>query len=124
MYPMQGPTLSARIKQAPTTPGVYLWHARNGTPLYIGKAANLRARLKSYPNTTHPRIRVMVQAAVTLTWQQTDTDIEALILESQLIKQYNPKFNIGGLLVMSVGALYFTWSAIKERRAEREKSPD
>jgi len=38
--------------------------------------------------------------------------------------QDNPKFNIGGLLVMSVGALYFTWSAIKERRAEREKSPD
>lgn len=91
---MEGSKLLQRITQAPKTPGVYVWRDAGRKPLYIGKATNLRSRLFSYRKPTDPRIRVMVENARTLTWQTTDTDIEALILESQLIKKLKPRYNI------------------------------
>ncbi len=91
---MDHAAIARSIRKAPRTPGVYVWRAKNGTPLYIGKAANLRARLSSYPKTTHPRIHAMLRAATKFTWEETPTDIEALILESQLIKRYRPKYNV------------------------------
>lgn len=82
------------IATAPTTPGVYTWRGAGGHPLYIGKALNLKSRLSSYRKPLDPRIAAMVQQATLITWEKTDTDIEALILESKLIKEEHPVFNI------------------------------
>lgn len=91
---MEGLQLSNYLKRAPKTPGVYVWRDAGRRPFYVGKAVNLRSRLSNYRKPTDPRIRAMVENARTLTWQTTGTDIEALILESQLIKKLKPRYNI------------------------------
>lgn len=82
------------IKNAPSTPGVYTWRGKGGRVLYVGKAVNLKSRLSSYTKTKDPRIATMVAQARTVAWDTAPTDIEALILESRLIKLRKPKFNI------------------------------
>src|SRR3989344_8877254 len=69
----------------PYTPGVYFFKSADGTILYIGKAVNLRNRLRNHP---------MLEKAKKLEWQETSSEIEALILEAQFIKKYKPKYNI------------------------------
>lgn len=98
---MKASRLVQYVANAPKTPGVYIWHDKHGKPLYIGKAINIRSRLSNYlpagrqaVKTINPRIRLMVQTASSLTWQETNTDIEALIIESQSIKRLRPRFNI------------------------------
>jgi len=91
---MDATTAHRRIRKVPASPGVYFWRDAKGTPLYIGKANNLRSRLSSYPRAEHSRLVAMVRAASRITWQTTPTDIEALILESQLIKRYRPRYNV------------------------------
>jgi excinuclease ABC subunit C len=83
-------------KRAPTSSGVYFFRDKRGRILYIGKAANLRNRLKSYFDSRpkEPRIAQMLAISSRLVWRETDSEIEALILESQLIKKYHPQFNI------------------------------
>ena len=83
-----------RIAKAPHTPGVYFWRDAGRRPIYIGKANNLRSRLSSYPRTEVLKTRVMVRAAASITWKETDTEIEALILEAQLIKKFRPRYNV------------------------------
>lgn len=89
---MQAPQRSSG--QAPKEPGVYIWRNNRGRPIYIGKAINLRSRLSHYKKPADARIAAMVREAKGVTWQITPTDIEALILESQLIKKYHPKYNV------------------------------
>lgn len=92
---MMKPLEAARaINEAPKTPGVYVWRGLRAQVLYVGKALNLRSRLSSYPKAKDPRIAAMVAQARTITWEEVPTEIEALILESRLIKQLKPKFNI------------------------------
>lgn len=91
---MDTPAITRHIKKAPHTPGVYFWRGRGGRVLYVGKAVNLKARLSSYAKTRDPRIMAMVAQARTIDWETVPTDIEALILESRLIKLRKPKFNI------------------------------
>ena len=83
-------------RNIPKTSGVYFFRDRSGGFLYIGKAVDLRARVSSYFNKQpkDPRISKMLESANKVTWQITDTEIEALILESQLIKKYRPSFNV------------------------------
>ena len=82
----------------PDVPGVYLF--RKGREiLYVGKATSLRDRVKSYFNTDvvgarGPRIVNMVALATTVEHKQTDSVLEALILEAELIKRYQPKYNV------------------------------
>ena len=80
------------IKKAPQTPGVYLFKNAGGRILYIGKAANLRARLRSY---LHPgwKERMLAEASQVV-WEELASDIEALIRESKLIKTHRPQYNI------------------------------
>lgn len=83
------------FKKIPKNPGVYFFRDRGGKVLYIGKAANLKNRIKSYfPAQKDSRISKMLESATGIDWQETDSEIEALILESQLIKKYRPPFNI------------------------------
>lgn len=87
-------TLKEHIAQLPKEPGVYLFRDAAKKPLYIGKASHLKSRVSAYPKSTDTRIQKMIEAAASLDHHVTGSDIEALILESQLIKQHQPKFNI------------------------------
>ncbi|MBI4158456.1 MAG: hypothetical protein HY505_02465 [Candidatus Yanofskybacteria bacterium] len=90
---MTGGKLKKIINKAPTGPGVYIFTGGR-RKLYIGKAANLRARLLSYLKTTDTRILKMLSLATDVKTLKTDSEIEALITESQYVKRYKPAFNI------------------------------
>ncbi|MBI2676887.1 MAG: GIY-YIG nuclease family protein [Candidatus Yanofskybacteria bacterium] len=80
----------------PKKSGVYFFKDKNKKIIYIGKAADLRNRLRFYLSKSIKDMRVlnMLETADGLEWQETGSEIEALILESQLIKKHRPKFNI------------------------------
>lgn len=88
--------IKAKPKQIPSSPGVYFFKDRRGKNLYIGKAANLKNRLGSYFRNLprDPRLTKMLEKSTRVDWQETPSEIEALILESQLIKKNRPAFNI------------------------------
>ena len=83
----------------PDTPGVYIFKDYQKRPLYIGRATSLADRVKSYFSNDlitarGPRIVDMVTKAVSLDVQQTDSVLESIILESALIKKYQPPYNV------------------------------
>jgi len=83
----------------PDTPGIYIFRDYKKRPLYIGRATSLADRVKSYfatdiIATRGPRIVDMVTKAMVVTWQETDSVLEAILLESELIKRYQPIYNI------------------------------
>ena len=81
----------------PETPGSYQFRDGNGKVIYVGKAANLRQRLSNYfqdPRILHTRTAAMVAAAETVEWIEVRNEIEALMLEFNLIKEHRPRFNI------------------------------
>ncbi|HEX4103950.1 MAG TPA: excinuclease ABC subunit UvrC [Candidatus Paceibacterota bacterium] len=88
--------LTARdYKKLPDEPGVYLMHDAAGRVLYVGKAGNLRRRVSSYFERPHDvRIETLVRKIVHIDFRQTDTALEALILEAELIKTLTPPFNV------------------------------
>ncbi|MDP1688756.1 MAG: GIY-YIG nuclease family protein [bacterium] len=79
----------------PETPGVYFMRGTKGAILYIGKAGNLKRRVSSYfLRPLEYRLQKMVSEIKKIDVKQTDTSLEALILESQLIKKYKPPYNV------------------------------
>jgi excinuclease ABC subunit C len=85
------------LTQLPKTAGVYEMRNENDETLYVGKAKNLKSRVKSYflESANHsPRIQKLVEKVHHIEWTQTSSEVEALILETNLIKEKNPKFNI------------------------------
>jgi excinuclease ABC subunit C len=80
----------------PTSPGVYLYKGEAGEILYVGKAKNLRARVKSYfLNKDQPaKTRQLVSRIRGIDWIIVNNEVEALLLENKLIKQHTPKYNI------------------------------
>ncbi len=81
----------------PTSPGVYLMKNADGEVIYVGKAINLRNRVRSYfqPSSDHsPKVAVMVEHIVDLDYIVTASELEALILECNLIKKHRPKYNV------------------------------
>ena len=85
------------LKNLPTAPGVYLMVDRRGRVLYVGKAGNLRNRVRSYfvkGRDERPSIPYLVQRVDTIRTILTDTEKEALILENNLIKQHRPRYNV------------------------------
>ncbi|MBI2674525.1 MAG: GIY-YIG nuclease family protein [Candidatus Yanofskybacteria bacterium] len=82
------------MRKIPAKPGVYLFKNISGLNLYIGKASNLKNRIKQYVKTADTRLQKMVSLAKRIKTIETDSEIEALILESQYIKRYKPAFNI------------------------------
>lgn len=90
------PELGQRLREAPEVPGVYLMRGADGAVIYIGKAASLRARLRCYsdPARQGPKTVLLMSQAAAVEWFETDTEVEALILEDSLIKQHLPRFNI------------------------------
>lgn len=89
--------LREKASSLPLLPGVYLYKDEAGTVLYVGKAKNLRARVRSYFNEDRLAERktgTLIGEAVDLDYILVDNEKEALALENNLIKQYKPRFNI------------------------------
>ncbi|MGH2541852.1 MAG: excinuclease ABC subunit UvrC [Ardenticatenaceae bacterium] len=89
--------ISEQLDQLPTVPGVYLMRDAGGKILYIGKAKVLRNRVRSYwhASTAHePKTRRMVAQVEKVDWITTNSELEALLLENELIKQHRPHYNI------------------------------
>ncbi len=82
-----------KIKKAPDRPGVYFFKDRQNKILYIGKAKNLKSRLKYYLKPTNLKVQSLIKAASKLEWLITDSEAEAILKESELIKTYDPPFN-------------------------------
>lgn len=82
-------------KKLPDSPGVYLMHGADGRVLYVGKAGNLRRRVSSYFERPHDvRIETLVRKIARIDFKKTDTALEALILEAELIKKFTPPYNV------------------------------
>ncbi len=89
--------LQEQLDALPTKPGVYLMKDERGTILYVGKAINLRARVRSYFHSSaeeNPKIRRLVSHIQDIDFIVTASELEALILESNLIKRHKPKYNV------------------------------
>lgn len=89
--------LSLRMSELPTSPGIYLMKDMEGTVIYIGKAKNLRNRVRTYfqAGTDHsPKTQIMVQQVADFELILTDTEAEALTLEENLVKDRQPRYNI------------------------------
>jgi len=88
--------LNDNLKLLPSLAGCYLYYDLNGEIIYVGKAKNLKNRVKSYFNKSHDsaKLNVLVPQIERFEYIITDSEVEALILESHLIKKHQPKYNI------------------------------
>jgi excinuclease ABC subunit C len=89
--------LRERVAQLPTAPGVYLYKDADGTVLYVGKAKNLRSRVRSYfseDRLAEAKTGTLIGEARDIHFIEVDNNKEALALENNLIKQYKPRFNV------------------------------
>ena len=81
--------------EIPDSPGAYLFRDKHGRVIYVGKAKSLRSRVSSYFTTgLHPRTQAMVDAARSVEWIITESEVAAIMLEYSLIKQNRPRYNI------------------------------
>ncbi len=88
--------IEEELKKLPKQPGVYIMHDAEDTILYVGKAINLHSRVRSYfrPNIGRgPQIDKMVNLIDYFEYIVTDSELEALVLENNLIKEHSPKYN-------------------------------
>ena len=95
--PELSPKLKAKLKTLPARPGCYIYRNERGQVIYVGKAVVLRHRVRSYfqEQRAHTaKTRRLVADIADLEWVVTDTELEALILENELIKRYRPQYNI------------------------------
>jgi excinuclease ABC subunit C len=89
--------LQEKLDALPTKPGVYLMKDTAGHILYVGKAVNLRARVRSYFHASagdSPKLQRLVASIADIDFIVTASELEALILESNLIKRHKPKYNV------------------------------
>jgi excinuclease ABC subunit C len=88
-------SLIKQVKKLPESPGVYLFLGKKGTILYVGRAINLKKRaLQYFQKNLDPRISEMVDRSFGIRHVKTDTVLEAIILEANLIKKHWPKYNV------------------------------
>ena len=89
--------LKTKLEQLPKSAGVYFHKDNTGEIIYVGKASNLRNRVRSYfqSGKQHDfKTKILVDEIVDVDWLEVDSEVEALFLESAMIKRYMPKFNI------------------------------
>lgn len=89
--------IEAKLKKLPATPGVYLHKDLTGEIIYVGKASNLRNRVRQYFQSSRyhdPKTNVLVSEIFDIDWVEVETEADALFLEAELVRRYLPKFNI------------------------------
>lgn len=94
---MAGDKFSSVLKTLPHNPGVYQYFDKDGKIIYIGKAKNLKKRVSSYFNkeaSQTGKLRVLVSRIADIKWIVVDSESDALLLENNLIKEYQPRYNI------------------------------
>lgn len=90
------PEIDEKLKQLPPEPGVYLFRNKQGKIIYVGKAKLLKNRVRSYFRQNHadPKITALVNSVAELEWIVTGSEVEALLLENNLIKEHYPRYNV------------------------------
>ncbi len=91
------PALQTTLQTLPEKPGCYLMKNRAGEVIYVGKAVNLRRRVRSYFHKSaqkHPKTRKLVSQIADIEWITVGSELEALILEMNLIKKHRPRYNV------------------------------
>jgi excinuclease ABC subunit C len=91
---MDAAAVRERANDLPREPGVYQFEDDDGTVLYVGKAVDVRDRVRSYADPRGERIRRMVDRADRIEFSVTDTETQALLLEANLIKRHQPRYNV------------------------------
>jgi excinuclease ABC subunit C len=94
---MRRPDLKSQLSSVPTVPGIYEFFDDKEQLLYVGKAKNLRNRVRSYfhDSALHPpKVDRLVARVARLDWIVTESELEALLLEMNLIKSHQPRFNV------------------------------
>ena len=89
--------IKENLKKLPDTPGVYMHKDELGQVIYVGKAVSLRNRVRQYfqaSANSNPKVRAMVSHIAEFEYITCATEMEALILENNLIKKYQPKYNV------------------------------
>ncbi|HEU4753819.1 MAG TPA: GIY-YIG nuclease family protein, partial [Armatimonadota bacterium] len=88
--------LRKRLSELPGSPGIYRFYDINGSVIYVGKSVSLRDRVRSSfsGRATTKKLRRLRQEIVSLDWEETGSELEALLLESRLIKRLQPRFNV------------------------------
>ena len=91
-----GFNLKDKLSKLPKKPGVYIYKDSTGKIIYIGKALSLKHRVSSYfnKNISDPKTKVLVSNIADIKHIVVSSEFEALLLEAQLIKQHQPKYNI------------------------------
>jgi len=109
-------TLEIQLKTLPNEPGVYQYFDAEGKILYVGKAKNLKKRVNSYFTKTHEngKTKVLVKKITDIKHIVVDTETDALLLENNLIKKYQPRYN-----VMLKDDKSYPWICIKNERFPR-----
>lgn len=113
---MSKPTLEIQLQTLPHQPGVYQYFDANDKILYVGKAKDLKKRVGSYFNKQHDngRTRVLVRKIATIKHIVVETETDALLLENNLIKKYQPRYN-----VMLKDDKSYPWICLKKERFPR-----
>ena len=113
---MANTALDIQLKTLPNSPGVYQYYDENGTIIYVGKAKNLKKRVSSYFTKTHDngKTRVLVKKIKDIKHIVVDTETDALLLENNLIKKYQPRYN-----VLLKDDKSYPWICIKKERFPR-----
>ena len=108
--------IELQLSTLPDNPGVYQFYDRDGKILYVGKAKNLKKRVASYFHKTHElgKTRVMVKKIRTIQHIVVPTESDALLLENNLIKKYQPRYN-----VLMKDDKSYPWICIKKERFPR-----
>ena len=108
--------LELQIKVLPNAPGVYQYFDKDDKILYVGKAKNLKKRVSSYFNKVHDsaKTNILVKKIVTIKHIVVETETDALLLENNLIKSYQPRYNI-----LLKDDKTYPWICIKKERFPR-----
>ncbi len=109
-------SLEIQIKSLPSTPGVYQYYDREKNILYVGKAKNLKKRVASYFTKNHEnaKTRILVKKIASIKHIVVTSETDALLLENNLIKKYQPRYNI-----MLKDDKTYPWICIKKERFPR-----
>ena len=103
------------LKTIPTDPGVYRYYDDKGEIIYVGKAKNLKRRVSSYFNKNQSgKVKVLVSRIADIKFIVVDNEMEALLLENNMIKQYKPRYNI-----MLKDDKTYPWICVKNERFPR-----